>query len=95
MSLSSAMKLIKNRVIVVAANEARWGTQSVLSAAFLHFPELESELELLGSGRNTDLTKDQVDALWTQTRQASESLASFSPPSGTRGSPNGTGEEKR
>jgi hypothetical protein len=30
-----------------------------------HFPELELELELLGSGYNADLTKDEMEALWT------------------------------
>jgi hypothetical protein len=33
-----------------------------LVAALSHFPELDTELELLGSRRNGDLTKDQVDA---------------------------------
>jgi hypothetical protein len=35
----------------------------VLGAALSHFLELGNELELLGSGRNVDLTEDQVDAL--------------------------------
>jgi hypothetical protein len=34
-----------------------------------HFPERESELELLGSGYNTDLTKDEMEAFWTRTHQ--------------------------
>jgi hypothetical protein len=29
-----------------------------------HFLELESELELLESGRGIDLSDDQADALW-------------------------------
>jgi hypothetical protein len=37
----------------------------VLVAALSHFLELDSELELLGSGCNADLMKDQVDAFWT------------------------------
>jgi hypothetical protein len=42
----------------------------VLDAIVSHLPEVdvEMELELLESGCNADLTKDQVDALWTQTR---------------------------
>jgi hypothetical protein len=52
-----------------------------------------SELELLGSGCNTDVMKDQVDALWTQTRQALNSLVSFVPSSVAHGSLDGTGEE--
>jgi hypothetical protein len=35
-----------------------------LVATLLHFPELEAEQEVLGSRRNTDLMKDQMDALW-------------------------------
>jgi hypothetical protein len=37
----------------------------LLATTVLHFPELEAEPELLGSGHNVDLMEDQVDALWT------------------------------
>jgi hypothetical protein len=46
-----------------AANEVRWGSHSALVAAMLHFPELKSELELLGSEGNVDLTDHEADAL--------------------------------
>jgi hypothetical protein len=65
-----------------------------LVAVVSHFLELEAELELLGSGRNVDLKEDQVDALWTQTRQASESLVVFIPPSVAHGSPDDMGEQE-
>jgi hypothetical protein len=65
-----------------------------LVAAVSHFLELEAELELLGSGRNVDLKEDQVDALWTQTRQASEPLVAFIPPSVAHGSPDDMGEQE-
>jgi hypothetical protein len=65
----------------------------MLAAALSHFLELETELELLGSRCNADLNEDQVDALWTQARHASESLTSSIPPSVVRGSPYGVGEE--
>jgi hypothetical protein len=58
-----------------------------------HFPELGTELELLGYGLNADLIEDQVNALWTQARQASDSLLSFVPPSVVHGSPDGAREE--
>jgi hypothetical protein len=45
----------------------------------LHFPELRSELELLGSGHNADPTKDEADALWTLLCVVSYSLASYVP----------------
>jgi hypothetical protein len=38
-------------------------------------------------------TEDQVDALWTQARLASDSLASYVLPSVACGSPDGTGVE--
>jgi hypothetical protein len=41
----------------------RWGTRSALGVVLFHFPKLESEQELLGSGHNADLSDDQVDAL--------------------------------
>jgi hypothetical protein len=64
-----------------------------LAAIVFHFPELEAELELLGSEHNADLAEDQVDALWTWMRQPSKLLAAFVPPAVARGSPNDMGDE--
>jgi hypothetical protein len=61
----------------------------VLATTLSHFPELATELKLLGSGRNTDLMDDWVDALWTHARQTLQSLASFVPTSIAHGSPDG------
>jgi hypothetical protein len=58
----------------------------------LHFPELDTELELLVSGRNVDLMEDQVDAFWTWVRMASDSMMSHVLPSVARSLPNGAGE---
>jgi hypothetical protein len=63
-----------------------------LAATLSHFSELRAELELLGFGRSVDLTEDQVDALWTRVRQASDSLVSHVPPSLACGPPDGTVE---
>jgi hypothetical protein len=63
MLMSLATELIKDSVDVVAANGVSCGTRSVLGTALSHFPELDTELELLRSGRNTGLMEDQVDAL--------------------------------
>jgi hypothetical protein len=68
-SLSSVAELIEGCVDIAAANGVRWGTMSALATALSHFPKLETELELLGSGCNVDLTEDQVDDLGTQTHQ--------------------------
>jgi hypothetical protein len=35
----------------------------VLTTTLSHFPKLESELELLGSGYNADLMNDEMEAL--------------------------------
>jgi hypothetical protein len=64
-----------------------------LIAALSHFPELEIELELLGSRCNTNLIEGKLDALWTQTCQASESLSLSIPSSVARDSPDDAGEE--
>jgi hypothetical protein len=52
-----------------------------------HFPDLETELELLKSGRGADLSNDQVDALWPLVSMASDSLALLVPSSLARNSP--------
>jgi hypothetical protein len=69
------------------------GGQLALITAFSHFPELETEEELLASRHNADLIEGQLDALWTQTRQASESLVLSIPPSVARDSPDDIGKE--
>jgi hypothetical protein len=51
-----------------------------------HFPDLETELELLESGRGADLSDDQVDALWPLVSMASDSLALLVPSSLARNS---------
>jgi hypothetical protein len=91
-SLSSAVELIEDCIDVVAVNGVCWGTWSALPATVSHFPELGNEMELLGSEHNTDLMEDQLDALWNQARQASDSLASFVPPLVAHDSPYGAGE---
>jgi hypothetical protein len=58
-----------------------------------HFPELVTELELLGSGLNADLTEGYPDVLLTQMRWASESLKLSIPLSVACDSPYDTGED--
>jgi hypothetical protein len=62
-ALSSVAEFIDNHIDAPVANGAHWDTWSALAAALSHFPELGTELEVLGSGRNTDLREDQVNAL--------------------------------
>jgi hypothetical protein len=50
------VELVQGWIDAVAANWVWWGTWSALVAALSHFLELKSELELLGSGPNANLT---------------------------------------
>jgi hypothetical protein len=63
--LSSTAEQIEGRVDAAATNGVNWGSWLALTTVLSHFPELELELELLGSGYNADLTKDEMEALWT------------------------------
>jgi hypothetical protein len=92
-ALSSIVDLIEGRVDAAAANEVHWGAQLALVVVLSHFPKLELELELLGSGYNTNLTKDEMEVFWTRTHRASKSLSSRAPPSVAHSPPDGTGEE--
>jgi hypothetical protein len=60
-------------VSMVALNRVWWGGGGwlVMTIVLLHFPELEVELELLGSGYNADLSCDEMETLWTRTCLAS------------------------
>jgi hypothetical protein len=91
-SPSMVVELLKGRLDIAATNGVHWGTQSVLVASMLHFMKLKSELELLVSGRNADLTDDQADALWPQVSAVSDSLASLVPSSIARNPPDDAGE---
>jgi hypothetical protein len=57
-SLSTVAEMLEGHVDVMAAKGVCWGTRSELVVTLLHFPELEAELEVLGSGRNADLMED-------------------------------------
>jgi hypothetical protein len=63
------------------------GSCSVLVAAMSHFLKQKFKLLLLGSKRNTDLTEDEADALWTRVCVASKLLASYVPSSVAFGPP--------
>jgi hypothetical protein len=62
-----------------------------LVAALSHFPELKSELELLGFGQNVDLIDDEADSIWPLVSMASDSLASLVPSSIVRDPPDDSG----
>jgi hypothetical protein len=63
-----------------------------MTAVLLHIPELEVELDLLGSSYNANLSCDEMETLWTWTHRASESLSSWVPPSAAHSPPDDAGE---
>jgi hypothetical protein len=67
-AMSSTADLIEGCADAVATNGVHWGARLVLTAVLSHFPELDLKLELLGFGYNADLTKDEMEVFWTQTR---------------------------
>jgi hypothetical protein len=91
-SLSMVAEEVENWINTTVANGVRWGTRSALVVALSHFPELESELELLGSERDADLRNDQADALWPLVSASSNSLASLIPSSFAHDPPDDTEE---
>jgi hypothetical protein len=87
------VELVEGRVNAAAINGVNWGARLALTAILSHFPELEIEVELLGSRYNTDPMKDEIEAFCTGTRWASKSLSSRVPSLAARSPPNGDGEE--
>jgi hypothetical protein len=81
------------QVSMVAFNRIWWGVRLALTAVLSDCPELEVELDLLGSSYNADLSCDNMETLWTRTRRASESLSSRVPPSAARSPPDDAREE--
>jgi hypothetical protein len=91
-ALQNLADLIEGHIDAAAAGRIHCGARLALTAILSHFLELEPGLELVGSGYNADIIEGQLEAFWTRTRQASESLSSrvplstaHSPPDGARG----------
>jgi hypothetical protein len=78
-SMSTVAERLEGRIDTVAANGVCWGSCSALVVAVSHFLELDTDLEVVGSGRNASLTKGEVDALWSWVCTAADSLASHVP----------------
>jgi hypothetical protein len=90
-SMFMAAELLEGRIDAATANRVRWGSCSMLAAIVSHFLELKNELEVLGLGRNMDLTDKEADGLWTRVRVASDSLASYVPSSVSHNPPDVAG----
>jgi glyoxylate carboligase len=57
-SLAMVADEVENWINTAATNGVQWGTQFALVVVLSHFPKLEPKLELLGSGRDADLSGD-------------------------------------
>jgi hypothetical protein len=91
-SMATVAELLEGRIDVAAANGVRWESRSTLVTAVSHFLELKTELEVLGSRHNVDLTEDEADAMWIRMCMASNSLASHVPSSVVYNPPDSAGE---
>jgi hypothetical protein len=61
-SMFMVVQLFDGRINAAATNGVHWGSCSTFVATVSHFLELKSELELLRSEHNTDVTKDEANA---------------------------------
>jgi hypothetical protein len=61
-SVSMVAERLEDRIDDAAANRVHWGSHFALVATMLHFLELKTDLEVLGSRRNADLTEGKPDA---------------------------------
>jgi hypothetical protein len=92
MSMSVVTEQLEGSIDVTATNRVRWGSHSALVAMVLHFPELDADLEVLGSRHNAGLTKDEINPLRSRVRAAVDLLSSHVPSSVARSPPDSAGE---
>jgi hypothetical protein len=90
--MSTVMELLEDWIDATSANRVHWGSGSALVTTVSHFPELKTDLEVLGSGHSADLIEDKAVALWTRVHAASDLLVSYVPSSIACNPPDGTGE---
>jgi hypothetical protein len=76
----------------MGTNGVCWGSHSALVVAVSHFPDLDADLEVLGSGHSAGLIEDEVDALWSWVCMAADSLVSHVPSLVAHNPPDGAGE---
>jgi hypothetical protein len=74
LSMAVVTEQLDDRIDAAAANRVCWGSHSTLVAAVLHFPDLGTDLEVLGTERNMGLKEDEVNALWSRVHAAADSL---------------------
>jgi hypothetical protein len=91
-SMSAVMEHLEGWIDVVAANGVRWGSCSTLVATVSHFPELDTDLEVLGSRHDAGLIEDDVNALCSWVCATADSLASHIPSSVAHNPLDSTGE---
>jgi hypothetical protein len=91
-SMSVVAERLEGQIDAAATNGVRWGSCSALIAIVSHFPVLDVDLEVLGSGRNAGLTEGEEDALWSRVCIATDSLALHVPPSVAHNPPDNSRE---
>jgi hypothetical protein len=90
-SISTAAEFLEYQIDVAATKKLHWGSHFVLVAAVSHFPKLDTNLEVLGSGCSAGLVEGKVDALWSRVCAALDSLVSHVPSSVARNPPDSIG----
>jgi hypothetical protein len=91
-SWSTVAELLEGWIDTATADRVYWGSHSALVVTISHFPELDADLEVIGSGRSVGLIGDEVDALRSQVRTAADSLESHITSSVACNPPDGAGE---
>jgi hypothetical protein len=57
--MSTVVERLEGRIDAATTNGVYWGSCSALVATVSHFLELDADLEVLGSIRNSRLTEDK------------------------------------
>jgi hypothetical protein len=91
-SLSATAELLESWIDATTTNGVCWVARSALVATVLHFPKLDTDLEVLESRCSAGLMEDEADALYSRVCTTSDSLASHIPSSVGRNPPDSMGE---
>jgi hypothetical protein len=91
-SMSAVTEQLEGWIDAATTNRVCWGSHSALVVMVLLFPELDADLEVLGSGHNAGLAKDEINPLRFRVCAVVDSLSSHIPSSVARSPPDSVGE---
>jgi hypothetical protein len=91
-SMSAVTEQLEGWIDTATTNRVCWGSHSALVVMVLHFPELDADLEVLGSGHNAGLAKDEINHLRSWVCAVVDLLSSHIPSSVARSPPDSVGE---